>query len=432
MQKPIQIVVGGQFGSEAKGAIAGYLALRDNIQIAVRTGATNAGHTVVYDGTRYSMQQIPVGWVNPNTALVLGAGSLIDPVILRREIELITKATGTSPVNRMFIDTRAYIHAEIHHQRAAEANRHHSMGATGKGCSEALIDRVRLRGSADFSVANNMHEMPSGPAYIDTESMLNAAYDAGARIQLEGTQGQLLDLYLGPYPYVTHKQTGPALWLSEAGFSPNVELDIVAVMRTYPIRVAGNSGPMPSETSWPILARKINLKRDAIGHAPIVSESSITAFESAVCQAAMGMDMPIINGQVSGGLDMHNWSDDTRAAYRVVCSELHKKALEKLQPEVLRDLGQLFEMTTVTKKLRRIAYADPHTVTVAARQIRPTQVALTFFNYEFPDAWYTSENLNLSELNYCRQWSNAMRAPITLVGRGPDPAHIVETGIRRG
>lgn len=435
----VSVVVGGQYGSEAKGAICAYLCQNEFIDYAVRTGATNAGHTVVFNNVRYAMQQLPCGWVNPYTRLVLGPGALIDLEILRREIALIDAALPEhSVLDRLHIDPRAYIHRSEHRAMSEQSDRHHAMGATGKGCSEALVERIRGRGAvaaltADErfvtfeDVVSKLDWLPDDRALTDTEALLNDEYDHGAQIQLEGTQGQLLDLYLGPYPYTTHKQTGPAQWLLEAGLSPNVNLDVVMVIRTFPIRVAGNSGPLPDEISWPILAREINAKRFDEGMQHVVSESAIYAFEQAMrLQVSMHQyTIPF----ASNGLDQHTWGD--RYTYRMALSELNKDALHIMGDEHLREIRKLFEMTTVTKKLRRVARLHAPSLRAATRQIRPTRIALTFLNYVFPERWYTADPLDsMVEESYLSQVEEmcgfgADNPHIHFVSRGPSPEHIV-------
>ena len=71
------------------------------------------------------------------------------------------------------------------------------------------------------------------------------------RIIIEGTQGFGLSLLHTPYyPYATSRDTTAAAFVSEAGLSPMDVDDVVLVIRTYPIRVGGNSGPLPNETDW--------------------------------------------------------------------------------------------------------------------------------------------------------------------------------------
>lgn len=439
---PIQIIQGGQYGSESKGSIAAYYAIRDNIDFAVRTGATNAGHVVVYGGERCTMQQLPCGWVNPKTALVVGAGALVDLDILAREIAQIQEVTGYDPRPRVYIDARAYIHRREHQERSAASGRHHAMGATGKGCSEALIDRVRERGAAATGLSssdvlntighNRGDGRLRGVNIADTERLLNNAWDQGARIQLEGTQGQLLDLALGPYPYTTHKQTGPAQWMVEAGLSPSLPVQVILVVRTFPIRVAGNSGPMPNEITWPMLAREINQRLEQVGDVPLIAESALANFEDALVKVGDRFNLP---PGLYSAVRQHLWTTYERVTYREALSELNAAALALVageSPDTLVELKKLFEMTTVTKKLRRIARIDLPTLMNSARQARPAQVAVTFMNYVCPEMWGSDKPLVFAESAFLSNVSHACQAPVTLINRGPLPAHIVECDVPVG
>lgn len=385
MKKPILIVQGAQWGSEAKGAIAAHLCVTRNVNYAVRTGATNAGHTCYYGDKAVKLQQLPVGFVNPDTVLVIGAGALIDPVILDREVALLSSLTGTDIRKRLVIDYRAGLHLPVHHERSAGSGRHVTMGATGKGCSEALIDRINGRGHSALLFGDT--EYSHGYHTEDTESILNVNIDKGAQVLLEGTQGQMLDLYLGPYPYVTHKQTGPAQWMLECGLSPALPTEIVAVVRSYPIRVAGNSGPMPGETSWPELARVINTYRASFGLTSIVKPENVKMFEEAVeaaTEEARSNGTPVPS--LMSGNRQQFWRD--REKYRDALSTINTTAWLSLPEEAQMDLSNLFELTTVTKKLRRIAMIHPPTLQKAGRQMRPSWAVLTFANYLWPENWY--------------------------------------------
>jgi adenylosuccinate synthase len=210
--------------------------------------------------------------------------------------------------------------------------------------------------------------------------------------------------------------------MSEAGLSPALPTDIIMVIRTYPIRVAGNSGPMPSEISWPILAREINDKRTIAGLDPIVSERAIAAFEEAVRRSASAFKLP----DGSDGLDQHAWAD--RVRHRTTLSELNKAALNALDDETRSDLLALFEMTTVTKKMRRVARLDEGSVITAARQVRPHRVALTFMNYEFPQRWFTMDPVTDEEEMYIHNIRAMCEAEVFAVSRGPADHHIIEVG----
>lgn len=443
---PIIILQGGQYGSEAKGAIAGLMCKREKVDIAVRTGATNAGHTVYYAPiamdrlagepsnqppreVAVKMQQLPVGWVNPDTELVLGAGSMIDPVILERECTLVSSLTGRDVRQRLYVDGRAGVHLSVHAHRSELSGRHHKIGATGKGCSEAIIDKIRGRGEG-YRNFGDIPTIAGGYNICDTSDMLNRRVDSGAKIMLEGTQGTLLDLHLGPYPYTTHKQCGPAQWMMEAGLSPALATDIIMVVRTYPIRVAGNSGPLPREISWPMLARRINDKRIAMGKPPIVSEHAILLFELAVEQAGKQFHIPSWGKlDVTSANFQHEWTTPERVEFQEGLSEINKVALLALPEHVRKELEQLFEMTTVTKKLRRIANISWRELRSAAYQVRPHRVALTFMNYEFPDQWYSAMDPDDMVPDAMKAYTDQVRricggAPISYMSFGPADSHV--------
>lgn len=428
MVKPIQIVQGAQYGSEGKGAVAAYFAVRNDIDFAVRTGATNAGHTVMHQGAPIKMQQLPVGWVNPTTQLVLGAGALIDLDILAAEVKLVDRAmaayTGSSVLNRLVIDYRASIHDHTAAQRSRQSDRHHLIGATGKGCSEALMDKIKQRGMTEMCIGRR----PEGRRLplADTARLLNSAWDGGASVQLEGTQGTLLDLHLGPYPYVTHKQTGPAQWMMECGLSPALPTDIVLVARTYPIRVAGNSGPLPQEISWPKLARDINDKLVAAGARNLVPEWDIVTFEDAVRAATAGRWAQFVPRN-SDGLDQHQWSPEDRLFYRDALSEIHRDALHLLSDETLASLSRLFELTTVTKKLRRVAELSMVDLRQSVMLCRPHRLVVTFMNYVYPQYWGLDADHppSVDELEYVDQLERVLGVPVSHFTRGPGSEHVV-------
>lgn len=426
--QPIIIVQGGQYGSESKGAITGYLCQKEKVDIAIRTGAVNAGHTVMWKGEPVKMQQLPVGWVNPATQLVIGAGALVHLGVLKAEVDLVSRLLGEDIRERLFIDHRAGVHDASHTDRSTASGRHHAIGATGKGSSEALIDKIRLRGSGyqTFGMTRASHEYHVG----DTAQYLNYSFDQGKKLLIEGTQGTLLDIHTGPYPYTTHKSTLPGAWMAECGLSPSLPTDIVMVVRTFPIRVAGNSGFMPAEISWPMLANEINEKRAQYGHAPIVGDWAIHAFEAAVESVASSFpkgELP----EGSNGLDQHMWvKPEDREKYRVALSEINAMALKVLDAPTLAELARLFELTTVTKKLRRIARLSLVDLRRAGALVRPHRVAVTFMNYEFPTPWYTEKwepfPLSNMEEQFLGAIEVANRAPVTMVSYGPGPEHIME------
>jgi adenylosuccinate synthase len=409
--RPITIVQGAQWGSEAKGTVAGWLAENRNFAYAVRTGAINAGHTVYYKGKPYVNQQLPVAWVNPNTQLVIGPGAYIHMPTLELEIQMIHMATGVDPRPRLFVDYRAAVHLDEFVLESKGADRHRLIGATGKGCAEAAIHKMKDRGVRDL-IASRM--WPNQYQYVDTPSLLSSAYHDGGTIMLEGTQGEDLDFHLGPWPYVTSRQTTPAAWVAEAGLSPSLDYEIVLVARTYPIRVAGNSGPMPMETSWPSLSRTINFKLDEanIGNHPLrVSEDALIAYDQAV--SGIGYRAGIIGLGIN-----HIWGAPEREQYKSILSTYSSKAFSMLGPTFQAELRRLFEFTTVTKKLRRIALYNRASLTSTVHRLNPAWVCVTFLNYEFPECH------GVTPSDAAVDFARSMCPRVQVVSTGPLPDNV--------
>lgn len=437
MSQPIQIIQGAQWGSEAKGTIAAYLALKDNVQVAVRTGAINAGHTVYYQGNPYAMQQIPVAWVKLDCTLVIGAGAYIQPEVLAREIELVEKATGHSLKHRLYIDENAGLHLPEYAEGSKAVNRHHAIGATGKGCAEAIVHKIKDRnmGYQLFREWMRDQQAKKGPfrgladhfSWSDTRARLIDAYHSGVKIQLEGTQGELLDFHFGPYPYTTSRQTIASAWVTEAGLPPSFDYETVLVARTCPIRVAGNSGPMGvDEITWVDLATSMNDRLRQFGMAPIIDKVDLDTWTKAMEQVAFKYGVPAYAVWSPGSL-----STVERNKYREFLSEGAKEAFSIVGSATESRLRKLFEVTTVTKKLRRIAMMNRYQLRRTARDSDAAYMALTFLNYIFPEiANKRRGEIPLSQAREISIWladlQDEIGCPIWIVNTGPLPEHIID------
>lgn len=436
----IIVVQGAQWGSEAKGQICAYLCKERSVDIAIRTGTVNAGHTVYRDGSDIpcKMQQLPTAWVNPNTMMYIGPGAFIHPGILEDEIATIKKATGEDITKRLIIDHRAGLHLPSHTELATVAGRHHLMGATGKGCSEAVMSKIRDRGTSGSLFVDwmkrNAPEWPglSGVRFDDTVRLANSAFDQGGQILIEGTQGTFLDLHLGPYPYTTHKQTQVANWLAEAGLSASLPIEVILVARTYPIRVAGNSGPMPHEISWGDLARRINRQLEFHALAPRVKEDSIRQFEEACREVAneywktRGAGGQSLDLRQPNMWKIESWHQKMREDHRGFVSELHATAISMLPGPVVQDLSRLFELTTVTRKLRRIAIFDRDMMGESVMLNRPSSIVLTFANYWWPNLWdSTRPDIGDEMRDRLAQMTRDFDTPISHFTTGPRQEHVI-------
>lgn len=407
------VVVGGQYGSESKGLVVGHLAVERNIAVAVRTGSINAGHTVYYKGKPYKMQQLPTAWVNPDTKLVIGAGAYISPELLEREVAMVEEATGENLRDRLFIDFRAGIHLPTHHE--AEKGMHERMGSTGEGCMEAIIDKMRRLSSYE-RFAESAHGRKWNGCITDTVEYLGALYYQGKTILLEGTQGTMLDLHFGTYPFVTSRSTIASAWMAEAGLPPNLNTEVAMVCRTFPIRVAGNSGPLPNEISWVDLAEEINEKLITAGSPQLVADFALEKYKYQLTVTTADLGLP--------ANDIETLPPKVRAQYSSELSIVHQKVLESLPENVTTELRKLFEFTTVTKKLRRIARLDYDDLKNAILLNNPDYLVLNFLNYEFPQvAGMTDikEILGIEEVDeYLSNIQEEAGVPIGYVNTSPD------------
>ncbi len=240
---PVTVIVGGQYGSEGKGKVAHHLAIERNAAVAVRTGGTNSGHTVIDNhGAPIVLRQLPTAALIQDVLCVLGAGSYVDPEILFREIS----QTGLSE-RRLLIDPNALVITEQDKESERASGLRESIGSTQSGTGAAVTKRIGRKAEKDLAKNDSRLSRFIEPA----SKVLRTELAKGRRIILEGTQGfGLSPLHSSAYPYVTSRDTTAAAFVSEAGLSPLDVDEIVLVLRAFPIRVSGTSGPLPNEVTW--------------------------------------------------------------------------------------------------------------------------------------------------------------------------------------
>lgn len=233
-------LVGAQWGSEGKGVVANHLA--GFFDAAVRVGGPNAGHSLFHKGQLFKMRSVPCLWVNPETRLFIGAGAVVNAALLKEEL-------ASLPFRRtIMVDPTATIITHEHEHTEAETIRA-LIGSTAEGVGEARVARMRRNGSA--LLARDYDWQDDRVLIGDVSEELDRLLDGGALIMLEGTQGSGLSLFHGTkYPYSTSTDTNASGLASEAGIAPSDVGHVHLVARTYPIRVAGNSGPMGEELDW--------------------------------------------------------------------------------------------------------------------------------------------------------------------------------------
>lgn len=254
------VVVGGQYGSEAKGHVVGYLAARESRPLVIRVGGSQAGHTVVdpADGTRWALRHVPVAAVtNKGARLAIAAGSEIDLDVLGSEIEQLD-AAGYGVSDRLVVDVQATIIDQAHKTKEAALLLGERVGSTCKGVGAARAARALRTATLVHELCGEIESRWPGVVTGNVERRGSACMEDGGTVIIEAAQGYGLGLHAGHYPKCTSSDCRVIDALAMAGISPWSEfVDVFepwVVFRTYPIRVAGDSGAMWHEMSWEDLA----------------------------------------------------------------------------------------------------------------------------------------------------------------------------------
>jgi adenylosuccinate synthase len=257
--KSLEVVVGGQYGSEAKGHVTQRLterALTRECPVhVVRVAGPNAGHTGYdKDGQPWALRQVPIGVVVPDDRIVLGiaAGSEIDPPVLLDELDRLRDA-GVLGKKTVWVHASATVITE--RDKIEEKKLIDKIGSTGKGIGAARARRLMRKadtvGTSDKLCADlsdrNVQVFDSHTRVANIISGVDSTHTI-----IEGTQGYGLGLHGPHYPKCTSSDCRAGDFMAMAGVHAwefdDVKVWVVA--RMYPIRVAGDSGPMKRETTW--------------------------------------------------------------------------------------------------------------------------------------------------------------------------------------
>lgn len=263
--KNVDVVIGGQFGSEGKGQIAAYLA--PEYDCLIRVGGPNAGHKVYQEPNPHTFHLIPSGsHRNKQAKIVIGPGAVIDLEKIMTEIAYFDVG------DRIIIDENATVISDDDKKLEEKID---NIGSTKKGVGAATANNLllhRLTNSNKHKAKNYPFLKPFiGSAFETYDSILSNF----GKILLEGTQGTFLDLHHGFYPYVTSRPTTASGCIAEAGIGPGRVNKVITVFRRYPIRVQdppdGSSGPFSDdqfndapEISWDEVARRSKIPAEEL------------------------------------------------------------------------------------------------------------------------------------------------------------------------
>lgn len=279
----VDVLLGLQWGDEGKGKIVDVFCPKYDL-IARFQGGPNAGHTLEFDQKKFVLNTIPSGIFNEHTLNLIGNGVVIDPIILKRELDNL-KAAGVDPVRegKLVLARKAHLILPTHQllDAASESKMGSGkIGSTLKGIGPTYMDKTGRNGLRvgdttlpdfkeryeklkqkhlsllshygeipDFSEKENAFldaiEFLKNIPHVDSEHLVNQYLKDGKKVLAEGAQGTLLDVDFGSYPFVTSSNTTTAGACTGLGVAPNKIGSVFGIFKAYATRVG--SGPFPTE-----------------------------------------------------------------------------------------------------------------------------------------------------------------------------------------
>jgi len=279
---PAIVLLGAQWGDEGKGKATDLLG--DKVKYVVRyQGGNNAGHTVVIGQEKYALHLLPSGILTPSCIPVIGNGVVIDPAVLLEEIRgLNERGVDTS---KLKISTNAHLITPYHRTIDKVTERFlgkSKIGTTGRGIGPAYADKINrigirvqdlfdepiLRKKLEGALRDKNQVLIKvfnrkgievdevlkeyleyaealRPYIVDSSLLLNDALGRGEVVLLEGSQGTLLDVDHGTYPFVTSSNPTAGGASTGSGIGPTKITRAIGIVKAYTTRVG--SGPFPTE-----------------------------------------------------------------------------------------------------------------------------------------------------------------------------------------
>lgn len=310
---PISIVIGGQFGSEGKGKVSYFFAQQLKAAAVVRVGGCNSGHTVVHDlKGEFILRILPTASIDDLIVSVLPSGSYIDLSILNAEI------SRTQILDKnLKIDPYAVIVDKAMKDKEITDDLRSKIGSTLSGTGQAVIERLSRISKIQFA-----KDCPEISKYLcDTKEYMRGLLSENKNIIIEGTQGfGLSPINSTYYPFCTSRDTTASGFLMETGMSPFDVNNIIMVIRAFPIRVGGNSGPLKNELTWEKISFESGASIDLTEYTSATSRMRrVAEFDSDIVKKAIEINNP--NIIVLNHLDYIDYTCND-------CNELSDKILD--------------------------------------------------------------------------------------------------------
>lgn len=295
----ITAIVGNKWGDEGKGKIA--TRFTKDAKIVMRTtGGDNAGHTIIYNGAKIPLHLVPGGITVPDATAIIAPGTVINPTILLKEIELLKQHRVPGIDERLKLSGRAHVIFPFHidADRLEEKVKKNPVGTTGRGIGPAYADRCKRTGVSIYDLLLSEDELCDKieeetfllnqnfanngmadcvvdakklahqyhlfgellmPYIIDINPLLAKALDNDDNICIEGAQALMLDLFHGQYPMVTSSNCSTAGMLCGGALPPNVPMTIYAINKAYESKVGNGLFPtrLPSSTDFDVQPKEL-------------------------------------------------------------------------------------------------------------------------------------------------------------------------------
>ena len=280
-QGKVDVLLGLQWGDEGKGKVVDVLTPLYDV-VARFQGGPNAGHTLEFKGEKYVLRSIPSGIFQGGKVNIIGNGVVLAPDLFMAEAKDLEKSGHDLHAN-LHISRKAHLILPTHRllDAAYEAAKGKGkVGTTGKGIGPTYTDKISRTGLrvgdifdrfeekyaackarheailkslnyTDYDITEVEKTWMEGIDYlkqfkiIDSEHEINNLLRAGNSVLCEGTQGTMLDIDFGSYPFVTSSNTVCAGACTGLGIAPNKIGDVFGIMKAYCTRVG--AGPFPTE-----------------------------------------------------------------------------------------------------------------------------------------------------------------------------------------
>ena len=414
------VLVGAQWGDEGKAKVTDLLSKNADVIVRVQ-GGCNAGHTVVVDDNTFKFHLIPSGILYKDKICIIGAGTVINPEVLSKELEALQKKN--IDINNLYISPKAHItlpfHLDFDKGNEAQMGKK-KIGTTHRGIGPTYSDKYSRIGIRveDFtepkilveklewlvpvknSILKDIYDMDTYTVdeiysycmkykdiftkhMADTGLLLNNALKNKQNILFEGAQGTMLDIDHGTYPFVTSSNSTAGGACTGAGLGPSYMDRVIGISKAYVTRVG--SGPFITE-----LEDEVGKKIQDIG---------------------------VEFGTTTGRARRCGWFDALVAKYAIQLNSMDCMAITKL--DVFDTFEEIKVCVSYRDKRNQNIYDHYPSSSHLVKYLEPVYETFPGWNKSISDA-RSFDDLPANAKKYLNRLEEIIGIPIAIVGVGPN------------